>query len=84
MHRADRPGVYIMIFYPTARARMRVRERIPTLRPGQFDGSGSWREFVHGFESCAEANQLRSAQLLRVYGDVFSTGPTDLGRTSLV
>ncbi|XP_049323360.1 mitochondrial fission factor homolog B isoform X1 [Astyanax mexicanus] len=32
------------------------RERIPTLRPGQFDGTGSWKEFLHRFEGCAEAN----------------------------
>ncbi|XP_077362008.1 uncharacterized protein LOC144006828 [Festucalex cinctus] len=32
------------------------RERIPTLRPGQYDGSTPWREFLHRFESCAEAN----------------------------
>lgn len=32
------------------------RERIPVLRPGQFDGSSSWREFLHRFMSCAKAN----------------------------
>ncbi|RXN37980.1 Retrovirus-related Pol poly from transposon [Labeo rohita] len=32
------------------------RERIPTLRPGQFDGSTSWREFLNRFEDCAKAN----------------------------
>ncbi|KAL0162302.1 hypothetical protein M9458_041698, partial [Cirrhinus mrigala] len=32
------------------------RERIPTLRPGQFDGSTSWREFLIRFEDCAKAN----------------------------
>lgn len=32
------------------------RERIPTLRPGQFDGSMSWREFLNRFEDCARAN----------------------------
>ncbi len=32
------------------------RERIPTLRPGQFDGSTSWREFLNRFEDCARAN----------------------------
>lgn len=32
------------------------KERIPTLRPGQYDGSTPWREFLHRFESCAEAN----------------------------
>ena len=33
------------------------RERVPTLRPGQYDGSTPWREFLHKFESCAEANR---------------------------
>lgn len=32
------------------------RERIPVLKPGQFDGSSSWREFLHRFGSCAKAN----------------------------
>ncbi|KAK3534806.1 hypothetical protein QTP86_026085, partial [Hemibagrus guttatus] len=32
------------------------RERIPTLQPGQFDGSTSWREFLSRFEDCARAN----------------------------
>ncbi|XDV42613.1 hypothetical protein PO909_011242 [Leuciscus waleckii] len=32
------------------------KERVPTLRPGQYDGSTPWREFLHRFESCAEAN----------------------------
>lgn len=32
------------------------RERVPTLLPGQYDGSTPWREFLHRFESCAEAN----------------------------
>ncbi|KAG1925231.1 thy-1 membrane glycoprotein [Pimephales promelas] len=32
------------------------KERVPTLRPGQYDGSPPWREFLHRFESCAEAN----------------------------
>lgn len=32
------------------------KERVPTLRPGQYDGSTPWREFLHKFESCAEAN----------------------------
>lgn len=32
------------------------RERVPTLRPGQYDVSTPWREFLHRFESCAEAN----------------------------
>ncbi|RXN36679.1 Retrovirus-related Pol poly from transposon [Labeo rohita] len=32
------------------------RERIPTLRPDQFDGSTSWREFLNRFEDCAKAN----------------------------
>ena len=32
------------------------RERIPTLRPGQFDGTGAWKDFLYQFESCARAN----------------------------
>lgn len=32
------------------------KERVPTLRPGHYDGSTPWREFLHRFESCAEAN----------------------------
>lgn len=32
------------------------RERVPTLRPGQYDGSSPWKEFLHRFESCAQAN----------------------------
>ncbi|XP_061754270.1 uncharacterized protein LOC133551511 isoform X2 [Nerophis ophidion] len=32
------------------------RERVPTLRPGQYDGTTPWKEFLHRFESCAEAN----------------------------
>uniref|UniRef100_A0A3B4WDD1 Gypsy retrotransposon integrase-like protein 1 n=2 Tax=Seriola lalandi dorsalis TaxID=1841481 RepID=A0A3B4WDD1_SERLL len=32
------------------------QERIPTLRPGQFDGSGAWKDFLYQFESCAQAN----------------------------
>ncbi|CAI5671880.1 unnamed protein product [Oreochromis niloticus] len=32
------------------------RERVPTLRPGQYDGTTLWKEFLHRFESCAEAN----------------------------
>ncbi|KAL7373215.1 hypothetical protein ABVT39_001512 [Epinephelus coioides] len=43
------------------------RERIPTLQPGRFDGSGSWKDFLHLFESCAEANhwseKTRTVQL---------------------
>ena len=34
----------------------RYRERVPILRPGTFDGSGSWRDFLRRFESCAKAN----------------------------
>ncbi|XP_026022288.1 uncharacterized protein LOC113021785 [Astatotilapia calliptera] len=33
-----------------------TRERVPTLRPGQYDGTTPWKEFLHRFESCAEAN----------------------------
>ncbi|KAM6975889.1 retrovirus-related Pol polyprotein from transposon 412 [Tautogolabrus adspersus] len=33
-----------------------TKERITTLRPGQFDGSGSWKDFLYQFESCAKAN----------------------------
>ena len=33
------------------------RERIPTLRPGQYEGTTPWREFLHRFESCAKANR---------------------------
>ncbi|KAM3623655.1 uncharacterized protein V6R79_013858 [Siganus canaliculatus] len=32
------------------------RERVPILRPGQYDGTTPWKEFLHKFESCAEAN----------------------------
>ncbi|CAI5670379.1 unnamed protein product [Oreochromis niloticus] len=32
------------------------RERVPTLRPGQYDGTTPWKEFLHRFKSCAEAN----------------------------
>lgn len=32
------------------------RERIPTLRPGSFDGSGSWKDFLYQFKNCAKAN----------------------------
>ncbi|MEQ2197012.1 hypothetical protein XENOCAPTIV_020897, partial [Xenoophorus captivus] len=32
------------------------RERVPTLSPGQYDGTTPWKEFLHRFESCAEAN----------------------------
>ncbi|MEQ2198888.1 hypothetical protein XENOCAPTIV_020354 [Xenoophorus captivus] len=32
------------------------RERVPTLTPGQYDGTTPWKEFLHRFESCAEAN----------------------------
>ena len=32
------------------------RERVPTLRPGQYDGTTPWTEFLHRFESCAKAN----------------------------
>lgn len=32
------------------------RERVPTLRPGQYDGTTPWKEFLHRFESCAKAN----------------------------
>ncbi|XP_036001790.1 uncharacterized protein LOC118565513 [Fundulus heteroclitus] len=33
-----------------------IRERVPTLRPGQYDGTTPWKEFLHRFESCAKAN----------------------------
>ncbi|KAM8865066.1 uncharacterized protein ACB058_006440 isoform 2-T2 [Synchiropus picturatus] len=32
------------------------RERIPTLQPDKFDGTGAWRDFLYQFESCARAN----------------------------
>lgn len=32
------------------------RERVPTLLPGQNDGTTPWEEFLHRFESCAKAN----------------------------
>ncbi|KAJ7998405.1 hypothetical protein DPEC_G00204600 [Dallia pectoralis] len=32
------------------------KERIPILKPGHFDGTGSWKDFIHRFESCARAN----------------------------
>ena len=31
-------------------------ERIPMLRPDKFDGNGLWRDFLHQFESCVDAN----------------------------
>ncbi len=34
-----------------------VRERVPTLRPGQYDGTTPWKEFLHRFESCTVANK---------------------------
>ncbi|GLD71800.1 uncharacterized protein AKAME5_002312400 [Lates japonicus] len=33
------------------------QERIPTLQPGQFDGSGAWKNVLYHFESCARANR---------------------------
>lgn len=32
------------------------RERVPTLLPGQNDGTTPWEEFLHRFESCAKAD----------------------------
>ena len=32
------------------------QERVPILRPGQYDGTTPWTEFLHRFESCAKAN----------------------------
>ncbi|KAM3616673.1 uncharacterized protein V6R79_021511 [Siganus canaliculatus] len=32
------------------------KERIPTLQPGKFDGSTSWKDFLYQFENCAKAN----------------------------
>ncbi|CAL8343053.1 unnamed protein product [Merluccius merluccius] len=32
------------------------REKVPILRPGQYDGTTPWKEFLHRFESCAQAN----------------------------
>lgn len=32
------------------------RERVPNLRPGQYDGTTPWREFMIRFESCTVAN----------------------------
>ena len=31
------------------------KERIPTLRPSHFNGSGAWKDFLYQFESCAWA-----------------------------
>ena len=31
-------------------------ERVPTLRPGQFDGTTSWNEYINHFENCAVGN----------------------------
>ncbi|XP_028299789.1 uncharacterized protein LOC114461699 [Gouania willdenowi] len=33
------------------------KERIPTLQPGHFDGTGPWKDFLYQFESCAKANR---------------------------
>ena len=40
--------------------------------------------YAESCESLSEGDRCRLANLLQSYGDVFSTGPTDLGRTSLV
>ncbi|CAI5682172.1 unnamed protein product [Oreochromis niloticus] len=34
----------------------RGEEKIPTLQPDYFDGSGSWKDFLYEFETCAKAN----------------------------
>ena len=34
----------------------RRRERVPTLRPKEYDGKGSWTEFLRRFEFVAKAN----------------------------
>ncbi|CAI5677314.1 unnamed protein product [Oreochromis niloticus] len=34
----------------------RGEEKIPTLQPDHFDGSGSWKDFLYQFETCAKAN----------------------------
>ncbi|CAI5674954.1 unnamed protein product [Oreochromis niloticus] len=34
----------------------RGKEKIPTLQPDHFDGSGSWKDFLYQFETCAKAN----------------------------
>ena len=39
------------------------RERIPILKPGHFDGMGSWKDFIHRFESCAMANHWSDATM---------------------
>ena len=38
-------------------------ERIPILKPGHFDGMGSWKDFIHRFESCAMANHWSDATM---------------------
>jgi hypothetical protein len=42
--------------FPTRPFVPRSQERIPTLRPGDYDGMSSWREFQRSFERCAVAN----------------------------
>ena len=42
---------------------MDIEERIPILKPGHFDGMGSWKDFIHRFESCAMANHWSDATM---------------------
>ena len=42
------------------------RERVPTLRPGQYDGTTPWKEFLHRFESCAKANNWTEKNPIKV------------------
>ncbi|KAK5623464.1 hypothetical protein CRENBAI_013776 [Crenichthys baileyi] len=42
--------------YPFSSAHGDPRERVPTLSPGQYNDTTPWKEFLHRFESCAEAN----------------------------
>ncbi|XP_076748173.1 uncharacterized protein LOC143421991 [Maylandia zebra] len=40
----------------SADGQTRGKEKIPTLQPDHFDGSGSWKDFLYQFETCAKAN----------------------------
>ena len=33
------------------------------MKPGHFDGTGSWKDFIHRFESCAMANHWSDATM---------------------
>ncbi len=43
-----------------------VRERVPLLKPGQFDGKGSWPEFLQRFLICADTNRWSESSKARM------------------